>query len=239
MANRGTLFLDEIGEMSLTIQVKLLRVLERMEFRRLGGTQDIHVSVRVVSATNRDLQAEVDEGRFRADLYYRLKVVPLYIPPLRDRKEDLLKFVNYFVNTFNTKFNKNFEQVSDEAREILLHYPWPGNIRELKNVIERVVLLEQGNVITPEMLPFSTARREESSIGRRIDSILSQPIPDDGVDFDGVVSDLEKQLIVKASEQSGWNQSKTARLLNMKRDKLRYRMKNFQISDDKHVPSSS
>jgi DNA-binding NtrC family response regulator len=239
MANRGTLFLDEIGEMSLTIQVKLLRVLERMEFRRLGGTQDIHVSVRVVSATNRDLQMEVDEGRFRADLYYRLKVVPLYIPPLRERKEDLIKFVNYFINTFNNKFNKNFESLNDDARDMMLNYPWPGNIRELKNVIERVVLLEQGNVITADMLPFSSTRHEESSIGRRIDTILSQPIPEDGIDFDDLVSDVEKQLIVKASDQSGWNQSKTARLLNMKRDKLRYRMKNFRISNEKEVPSSS
>jgi DNA-binding NtrC family response regulator len=238
LANRGSLFLDEIGEMSLTIQVKLLRVLERMEFRRLGGTQDIHVSVRVISATNRELQKEVDEGRFRADLYYRLKVVPLYIPPLRERKEDLLKFVNFFVNTFNTKFNKNFESISDEAREQLINYPWPGNIRELKNVIERVVLLEPGPVVRTEMLPFSASRREESSLGRRIDAMLSQSLPEDGIDFDSVIAELEKELIVKASDQSGWNQSKTARLLNMKRDKLRYRMKNFQIPDEKEVRTS-
>jgi len=238
LANRGTLFLDEIGEMSLTIQVKLLRVLERMEFRRLGGTQDIHVSVRFISATNRELQKEVDEGRFRADLYYRLKVVPLYIPAVRDRKEDLLKFVNFFVNSFNTKFNKNFESISDEAREQLLNYSWPGNIRELKNVIERIVLLESGPVVRPEMLPFNASRREESTLGRRIDSILSQALPEDGIDFDTVVAELEKELILKASDQSGWNQSKTARLLNMKRDKLRYRMKNFKISDEKEVRTS-
>jgi len=235
MANRGTLFLDEIGEMSLTIQVKLLRVLERMEFRRLGGTQDIHVSVRVISATNRELQKEVDEGRFRADLYYRLKVVPLYIPPLRDRKEDLLKFVNFFVNSFNTKFNKNFESISDDARDLLVNYSWPGNIRELKNVIERIVLLESGPVIKPDMLPFASSRHEESSLGRRIDSIMSQSIPEDGIDFDGVVAELEKELIMKASEQSGWNQSKTARLLNMKRDKLRYRMKSFSMPDENEL----
>jgi two-component system response regulator AtoC len=238
MANRGILFMDEIGEMSLTIQVKLLRVLERMEFRRLGGTTDIRVSLRVISATNRDLQKEVDEGRFRADLFYRLKVVPLYIPPLRDRKEDLLKFVHYFINNFNTKFNKNFDSLTDEARDLMLAYPWPGNIRELKNVIERIVLLEQGPVIKPEYLPFSAGRIEESTIGRKIDGMLSQPMPEDGIDFDGLVSDLERELIVKASEQSGWNQSKTARLLNMKRDKLRYRMKNFDLNDDKKISTS-
>jgi len=235
LANRGSLFLDEIGEMSLTIQVKLLRVLERMEFRRLGGTQDISVSVRVISATNRDLQKEVDEGRFRADLFYRLKVVPLYIAPLRERKEDLLKFVNYFVNTFNAKFNKHFENIGDEARGMLLAYPWPGNIRELKNVIERVVLLENGDTIRPDMLPFAAARSDETSLGRRIDALLAQPIPDSGIDFESVVTDLERELILKASEQASWNQSRTARLLNMKRDKLRYRMKNFGINDDNEV----
>ncbi|HET6348284.1 MAG TPA: sigma-54 dependent transcriptional regulator [Candidatus Krumholzibacteria bacterium] len=239
LANRGTLFLDEIGEMSLTIQVKLLRVLERMEFRRLGGTQDIHVSVRVVSATNRDLQKEVEEGRFRADLYYRLKVVPMYIPPLRERREDLLKFVNYFINMFNVKFSKNFTQISDEARQLMLSYPWPGNIRELKNVIERVVLLESGPVLQRGMLPFSSYRAEEGTLGRRIDGILSTPLPEEGIDFEGLVSDLERALILKASEESEWNQSKTARLLNVKRDKLRYRMRSFDISDENEVPSTS
>jgi transcriptional regulator with GAF, ATPase, and Fis domain len=239
LANRGSLFLDEIGEMSLTIQVKLLRVLERMEFRRLGGTQDIHVSVRVISATNRDLQKEVDEGRFRADLFYRLKVVPLYIPPLRERKEDLLKFVNYFINMFNTKFAKNFNEIADDARHALISYPWPGNIRELKNVIERVVLLETGPVLRRDMLPFANQRTDEGSLGRRIDAILASPLPEDGVDFEGLVGDFERALILKASEESGWNQSKTARLLNVKRDKLRYRMKSFNLGDETEVETTS
>jgi DNA-binding NtrC family response regulator len=239
LANRGSLFLDEIGEMSLTIQVKLLRVLERMEFRRLGGTQDITVSVRVISATNRDLQKEVDEGRFRADLFYRLKVVPLYVPPLRERREDLLKFANYFINMFNAKFSKNFTDIADEARQLLLTYQWPGNIRELKNVIERVVLLENGPVLRREMLPFAATRVEEGSIGRRLDTVLAAPIPEDGIDFESLVSDIERSLIVKASEESGWNQSRTARLLNVKRDKLRYRMKSFNIGDENEVSTSN
>ncbi len=235
MANRGTLFLDEIGEMSLTIQVKLLRVLERMEFRRLGGTSDIHVSVRVISATNRDLQQEVDEGRFRADLYYRLKVVPMVIPPLRERKEDLLKFANYFLNSFNTAFNKNFKNINREAEKLMMSYYWPGNIRELKNVIERIVLLEDGPEIKAEYLPFSPGRVEESSVGKRIDAVLSQPIPPEGVDFETIIGHVERELIRKASEQSGWNQSKTARLLNLKRDKLRYRMKNYNFETDNEI----
>ncbi len=233
LANRGTLFLDEIGEMPLTMQVKLLRVLERMVFRRLGGTQDIHVSVRVVSATNRDLQHEVDDGRFRADLYYRLKVVPLVIPPLRERREDILKFVMYFVNMFNAKFNKEFDTISEDAREMMLNYAWPGNIRELKNVVERIVLLERGHTITAEMLPFGGSPPSDASIGRRIDSVLAQPIPKEGIDYETLVTEVEKALILKASRQAGWNQSRTARLLQMKRDKLRYRMKSFGISDER------
>ncbi|NIM19905.1 MAG: response regulator [Candidatus Latescibacteria bacterium] len=238
MANRGTLFLDEIGEMSLTIQVKLLKVLERMVFRRVGGTADIHVSVRVISATNRDLSQEVAENRFRSDLYYRLKVVPLTIPPLRERKEDLISFAKYFLNQFNKKFNKTMEEIRSDALEMMLDYPWPGNIRELRNVLERIVLLEDGPVLKPEYLPFTKTGYEESSIGKRIDRILSQPIPEKGVDFDKVVSDLERALILKASEQTDWNQSQTAKLLKIKRDKLRYRMKSFSLDESKEVSKS-
>ncbi len=238
LANRGTLFLDEIGEMSLTIQVKLLRVMERMVFRRVGGTRDIHVSVRVISATNRDLKKEVEENRFRTDLYYRLKVVPLYVPPLRERRADLLNFVKYFVNIINKKFNKEFQDLDDAATRIMLDYEWPGNIRELKNCIERITLLENGPVLKAEYLPFTPGTREESSIGRKLDRILSQPMPQDGVDLEALVAELEREMIIKASEQTGWNQSKTARLLNLKRDKLRYRMKGYKMGDKKEVTTS-
>ncbi|MEE9271524.1 MAG: sigma-54 dependent transcriptional regulator [Candidatus Krumholzibacteria bacterium] len=238
LANRGTLFLDEIGEMSLTIQVKLLRVLERMVFRRVGGTSDIHVSVRVISATNRELKKEVAEHRFRTDLYYRLKVVPIVVPPLRERRADLLNFVKYFMNIFNKKFNKNFDRIDDTARQALLEYDWPGNIRELKNCIERVVLLERGPVLKSEYMPFDSDGREESTLGRRVDQILSEPIPDEGVDLEALVCELEKEMIVKASEQTGWNQSRTARLLNLKRDKLRYRMKGYNMGEKKEVTTN-
>ncbi len=233
LANRGTLFLDEIGEMSLTIQVKMLRVLERMVFRRVGGTAVIHVSLRIISATNRELKTEVEEKRFRPDLYYRLKVVPVLVPPLRERKEDLLGFAKYFVNHFNKKFNKSFEEISEGAELLMYDYPWPGNIRELKNTIERIVLLEDDHIIKAEHLPLSTDRMEDSSIGKRIDQLLSQPLPDDGIDFEKVVGEVEREMIVKASEQARWNQSQTARLLNLKRDKLRYRMKAYDLGDDK------
>lgn len=233
LANRGTLFLDEIGEMTPTIQVKLLRVLERLTFRRVGGVSDIHVDVRIVSATNRNLKEEVDENRFRVDLYYRLKVVPLFIPPLRERKEDLLDFVKYFVSSFNKKFNKDFAEIEPAAEEAMLSYGWPGNIRELKNSIERIVLLETGPILKVEHLPFSTDRTEEGTIGRTLDRILSQPIPDEGIDLERIVGDLEREIIIRASEQAGWNQSRTARLLNLKRDKLRYRMKRYNLGSDK------
>ena len=233
LANRGTLFLDEIGEMSPTIQVKLLRVLERLTFRRVGGTSDIHVNVRIVSATNRNLKQEVDEKRFRADLYYRLKVVPLYVPPLRERREDLLDFVKYFVNSFNKKFKKDFEEIDPAAEEAMLNYEWPGNIRELKNSIERIVLLENGPTLKEEHLPFTTDRREERTIGYVLDRLLSRPLPEDGIDLERIVADLEREIIIKASEQAGWNQSLTARLLNLKRDKLRYRMKGYNLGSEK------
>jgi DNA-binding NtrC family response regulator len=235
LANRGTLFLDEIGEMSLTIQVKLLRVLERMVFRRVGGTSDIHVSVRIISATNRELKREVEENRFRADLYYRLKVVPMRIPALRERKEDLVNFAKYFINIYNKKFNKNFEDIEDAALEMMLNYDWPGNIRELKNSIERIVLLEEGPTLRAPFLPFAAPRAEDSSVGKKVDRIMSQPIPDDGISLEEIVAELERELIVKASEQAGWNQSQTARLLNLKRDKLRYRMKGYDLGENKEV----
>jgi len=233
LANRGTLFLDEIGEMSLTIQVKLLRVLERLTFRRVGGTSDIHVNVRIVSATNRNLKDEVDENRFRADLYYRLKVVPLFIPPLRERKEDLIDFVKYFINAFNKKFRKNFEEIDKSAEDAMLNYAWPGNIRELKNSIERIVLLENGPTLMGEHFPFAAERTEDRTLGRVLDRLLTNPIPEDGIDLERVVADLEREIIIKASEQAGWNQSLTARLLNLKRDKLRYRMKGYNLGADK------
>src|SRR5215475_3511856 len=142
LANHGTLFLDEIGEMSPMLQVKLLRVLERRTFKRVGGTKDIAVNLRVISATNQDLERMVQEGTFREDLYYRLKVVPLWVPPLRDRKDDILPLARLFVERFAKAFKKPFKGMSESAERLLMEYPWPGNIRELKNLMERTVLLE-------------------------------------------------------------------------------------------------
>jgi two-component system response regulator AtoC len=230
LANRGTLFLDEIGEMSLTIQVKLLRVLERMSFRRVGGTKDINVSVRIISATNRDLKEAVGVGTFREDLYYRLKVVPIYVPPLRERRSDVLPLIHHFIGLYNRQFNKSFEGLGAEAREIVLTYEWPGNIRELKNMVERIVLLEEGPLIEAEHLPMTQPETgRSSSYLARLERVLSLPIPEDGIPFEDLIAELERELILKASKESGWNQSRSAALLRMKRDKLRYRMKNYDL----------
>jgi DNA-binding NtrC family response regulator len=234
LANRGTLFLDEIGEMSLTIQVKLLRVLERMNFKRVGGTKDIAVNVRIVSATNRNLAQAVEDKTFREDLYYRLKVVPIYIPPLRERKEDILVLSKHFLNIYNRQFHKQFQTIADSCGEILLNYEWPGNIRELKNMLERVVLLEDGDMLLPEHLPISNqVAKNNLSAVRRLENALARPIPEGGIEFDTLISDVEVDLIVKASRQCQWNQSRTAELLQMKRDKLRYRMKIYDIQSER------
>jgi two-component system response regulator AtoC len=232
MADGGTLFLDEVGEMSLQIQVKLLRVLERMTFKRVGGTKDINVSVRIISATNQDLQRMCDEGRFREDLYFRLKVVPIRVPPLRERREDIVPLGKHFLYHFSKQFAKGFQGFSPEAEQALLAYPWPGNIRELKNLMERTVLLENGTRVEIEMLKLGTGRitREVDSPVARLEQILDEPgLPADGIPFEEILADIERSLILKASEATAWNQSRTAELLQLKRDKLRYRMKLYDI----------
>ena len=233
MANGGTLFLDEVGEMGLQIQVKLLRVLERMTFKRVGGTKDIQVSVRIISATNQDLQRMCAEGRFREDLYYRLKVVPIRVPALRERKEDILPLAKHFLYGFSQQFGKRFQGFTPEAERAMLGYPWPGNIRELKNLMERTVLLENGDRVDLGMLKLGSghATREVDSPVARLEHLLEAPgIPPDGIPFEDLLAEIEQALIVKASEATNWNQSRTAELLRLKRDKLRYRMKLYGLS---------
>jgi len=231
LANNGTLFLDEIGEMSPMLQVKLLRVLERRTFKRVGGTKDITVNLRVISATNQDLERMVSEGGFREDLYYRLKVVPLYVPPLRDRHEDVLPLARLFMDRFVKQFKKSFKEIAPAAQQVLLDYPWPGNIRELKNLFERTVLLENAEILEPRHLKLAPRARpgQEVTFGQRIDDLLQTAIPASGIPFETLVEELERALIVKASYATKWNQSRTAELLQLKRDKLRYRMKLFQL----------
>jgi DNA-binding NtrC family response regulator len=236
LANGGTLFLDEIGEMPVQLQVKLLRVLERMTFKRVGGVKDIQVSVRIVSATNQDLMRLVEGGGFREDLYYRLNVVSLRVPPLRERGPDILPLANHFRERFNLAFKKTFGAFAREAEEMITEYAWPGNVRELRNVMERAILLHKDHEVKPDMLQLggqSRLRREASSIGAQIDAILTAPqLPEGGIDFEKLIEDVERALITKAYHLTEENQSRTAEILNVKRDKLRYRMKQFGMKDD-------
>ena len=233
LANKGTLFLDEIGEMNLTIQVKLLRVLEKMSFRRVGGTKDINVSVRIISATNRDLAEEVEKRNFREDLYYRLKVIPIDIPALRERKEDIYLLIKHFLNRYNKQFKKRFQDIDDETFEILRAYKWPGNIRELKNAIERIVLLEDDIILRKEHLPESILSESDTDtefpVANSIGMALGRPYPDDGIPFEALMRNMERELIKKAMKEADNNQSKASRLLKLNRDKLRYRLKNFDL----------
>jgi transcriptional regulator with GAF, ATPase, and Fis domain len=230
LADGGTVFLDEVGEMSLTIQVKLLRVMERMSFKRVGGTRDIKVSLRIISATNRDLAQAVREGRFREDLYYRLKVVPLKAPPLRERREDIEILAKHFLSQYNTAFSKSFQGFSEKALRVMQAYDWPGNVRELKNVMERAVLLFDGDLVEPEHLSLGELVRQGGhETLHAIEGVISGGMPDDGVDFEGMICDIERELIDAALRKSNYNQSMAARLLGIKRDKLRYKLKGLEF----------
>jgi len=240
LANHGTLFLDEIGEMSPMLQVKLLRVLERRTFKRVGGTKDITVDLRIISATNQDLERLVREGGFREDLYYRLKVVPLWVPPLRERQDDILPLGRLFMDRFARQFKKPFKDISPGAERLLCGYSWPGNIRELRNLFERTMLLETGEVLEPQHLKLALRSRPsaEASLGQRIDNFLNGASSDGVIPFEALVEELERALILRASYATKWNQSRTAEMLNLKRDKLRYRMKLYAIQPEATSPSS-
>jgi two-component system, NtrC family, response regulator AtoC len=231
LANGGTLFLDEIGEMALTVQVKLLRVLEKMIFRRVGGLQDVGVDVRIVAATNRNLAGQVKAGTFREDLYYRLNVVRLAVPPLRDRPEDIIPLAEFFLGKFNGRFGKNFKRVDETAMAQLVGYRWPGNIRELRNVLERAILLHEGLALTAAHLHLGADEEEEvaGSLPLLLSDLLTGPLPGEGVDLEQLVAQFEEALVRKAFAAAGGNQSLAARLLKLNRDKFRYRLRQYGI----------
>jgi two-component system response regulator AtoC len=226
-SNGGTIFLDEIGEMDLGLQVKLLRVLEDRKIRRLGGTRNIDIDVRVVAATNRNLREAIEEKAFREDLYYRLNVFPIYVPPLRERREDIPHLLDYFLKRFSGEFNKRIREISREALDLLMRYHWPGNVRELRNVVERICIMCHAEEITPEFLPreiWGEAPRKEAS--------FSFDIPPRGIFLDEVVGQLEKELIAKAIAITGGNVAKTARLLNVPRGTLRYKLEKYELASE-------
>ncbi len=231
LAHSGTLFLDEIGEMSLAIQVKLLRVLEKLSFRRVGGLEDIQVDVRVVAATNRDLRTLVSRGVFREDLYYRLKVVQLEVPPLRQRREDVPALAEHFLRQYAEEFGREFTGFEPAALAALQERDWPGNVRQLRNTIERSVLLENGTRLQRTQLHFDAdsgtevAADEVDVLARQLAGALRDPWPEAGIDLDELVARLERQLIARAMSACDGNQSRAARLLGLGRDRLRYRLK--------------
>ncbi len=227
LADGGTVFLDEIGDMHLSMQAKLLRLLEEKTFKRVGGVKDIKVDVRMVSATNHELSKAMTDGTFRKDLYYRLQVVPINLPPLRDRGRDILLLAHHFIEYFNQECHKHVRGISQEAEQILLTYSWPGNVRELKNVIERAMILEIDDELRPEHLSPEILEGRSPEV-----SSMSTPVSLDGfvIPETGLaLEDVENALVRKALDMTSGNQTKAAQLLKMPRDAFRRRMKRFGI----------
>ncbi|MHC4662696.1 MAG: sigma-54-dependent transcriptional regulator [Planctomycetota bacterium] len=219
-AGGGTIFLDEIGELELALQVKLLRVLEAREFCRVGGLKNIPLQARIIAATNRELKLEVEEGRFRADLYYRLNVVVMTLPPLREHPTDISVLAESFMREFSARFSRKFAAISLPAKKLLANYAWPGNVRELRNLMERIVLMEDGCTILPEHLPDEILNSTFSAVRPSVESG-----PSDGIRLDGV----ERKCIVQALDHSDGNVVRAARMLGLKRGALRYRMDKYGI----------
>ncbi len=248
-AEGGTIFLDEIGELELGLQAKLLRVLEEGSFRRVGGLKDLPLDVRVIAASNRDLKVESEAGHFRLDLYYRLSVIQIDLPPLRDREDDVLILADYYIRQYNTKLRKQIQGLSPEVTEIFRHYAWPGNVRELRNVIERVMILEDSDRISAVWLPRGLSTNEAHNHDIATAAVAPQavaaaaaahphhetePVSDDlaarfrlpqqGVSLEAV----EMSLVEQAVRRSGGNQTRAAELLGISRDQLRYRLKKLE-----------
>jgi two-component system response regulator AtoC len=230
IAEGGTVFLDEIGEINQATQVKLLGVLENKIVRRLGGTSDIPVEIRIIAATNKDLKRSVEEKNFREDLYYRLKVFQITLPPLREHKEDIPFLAEHFLHQFNDQFRKSILAIDESAAQVLINYEWPGNVRELRNVIERAVILESNSVLHKENLPgeiINLSPQISASIDAvSLDPVLYNKANPQNSDF---LYDLEKQAIINALEKAEYNQTRASKLLGITRDTLRYKMKKYSL----------
>jgi transcriptional regulator with PAS, ATPase and Fis domain len=241
-ADGGSLFLDEIGELSPLLQAKLLRVLEDQVIRRIGGVRDMQVDVRVIAASNRDLEKAVREGHFRQDLYYRLAIIAIFIPPLRERAEDILPLVEFFIDWYNRKFKKAIRGITPDTRRLLLAHTWPGNVRELKNSIERAMILEDEPILRPLYMPFAVGEAarsgrtafEHSSAsgadggGKQLANGRVLPrlyIPEEGTSLE----EVERAMVELAMRQANGNQTHAARLLDISRDALRYKLKKFEL----------
>ena len=224
MAKGGTIFLDEIGDMSADLQVKVLRVLEEGEFERVGSNETIKTDARIIAATHRDLEEEVQKRNFREDLFYRLFVIPIMLPTLKERKTDIPHLVAYFLEQFGQKNKSPLAKVSDEAMKIILNYSWPGNVRELRNMIERLVVLHEGEEIMPEDLPEKIRTESGRAASRKLD------VQGGGISFNTAVSEFEKALIVSALEKTNWVKNKAAQLLKIKRTTLVEKIKRYNLN---------
>ncbi len=222
LAHGGTLFLDEISSMKLSLQPKLLRVLESQSFRRIGGTSDIKIDVRILAATNQNLKQCVDNGEFREDLYYRLKVMVINLPPLRERLEDIMPMAKMFIEQNNKEFSKNITGFSEEAEKLLLNYEWPGNVRELKNVMERAVILCQNEIVDADHLPIEL----RTSPPKQSKTIVPPPSSDEDLSL----QDIEQKHIIETLQKFDGNKSKAARVLNISRSTLREKLKQYGIA---------
>jgi two-component system response regulator PilR (NtrC family) len=230
-ADGGTIFLDEVGELPLTIQVKLLRAIQERVIRRVGAVDDTSVQVRIIAATNRNLEEMVKDGTFRQDLYYRLNVIQIVAPALRERMEDIPTLASHFLRKYNERLGKNIQGISAEALATLKKYDYPGNVRELENIIERTVALEAGSTILPESLPPFV----NTPSGRKMASSHEIQITDEGIDLDKVMGHIEKELLVKAIHAAGGVKKRAAKLLGITFRSMRYRFEKYglgTIDDD-------
>jgi two-component system response regulator PilR (NtrC family) len=225
VADEGTIFLDEISELPLLMQVKLLRVLQDKEFKRVGGTEDIRVDVRIVAATNKELEEAVKEKRFRDDLFYRLNVIQIKLPPLRDRREDIQTLADHFLKKYSQELNKNILKISPEALQILLNYEYPGNVRELQNIIERAVALESSPDLTAHNL---SSYLSEQPLLRK--GPIDIEIPNEGIDLEKMVEDLERTLLLKALDRTKGIKKKAAELLHINFRSMRYRLEKYGLN---------
>jgi two-component system response regulator PilR (NtrC family) len=225
VADEGTIFLDEISELPLLMQVKLLRVLQDKEFKRVGGTEDIRVDVRIIAATNKELEEAVKEKRFREDLFYRLNVIQIKLPPLRDRREDIQTLANHFLKKYSQELSKNISKISPEALQILLNYEYPGNVRELQNIIERAVALESSPDLTAHNL---SSYLSEQPLLRK--GPIDIEIPNEGIDLEKMVEDLERTLLLKALDRTKGIKKKAAELLHINFRSMRYRLEKYGLN---------
>jgi len=238
LAHEGTLFLDEIGEIPLELQAKLLRVLQENEIERVGGVKTIKINIRLIAATNKDLSEEVKKGNFREDLFYRLNVVPIYLPPLRERKEDFSHLVDFFIQKYNKKLGKRIQSLDEKALTVLMQFQWPGNIRQLENVLERMILLSEKMTLTLEDIPSEISQLTSiSTPSFRPEDMTSQG------SFKEIVKEttqkIEKNLIIKALEETHGNITRAAKILGISRKSLQNKMKEYQLRESSDLEEES